>query len=312
MQEFIKYLISKKYSVKSLKSIKCGVNNYLNWCIKEKINPETIDYETVLKYIQYQNKQNITKLYINSRLRDISKYFDYLNEKGISTLNYFKNTRIKTEGKRVQSEVLTPQQLEKIYLDYQNLPDWNYFHQNQKHFHQRNIVILGLLIYQGITSGDLSKIEIKHINLTEGKIYLPSTIKNNARTLKLQANQIIPLQIYISQTHQKLIEIKKRKFESEKKSINFKTERIIFSAENAINNVYLIIKEINKIQNKNVSSRQIRTSVIMNWLKQYNIRQVQYMIGHKSIGSTEKYRNEDLQDLMTQIEKYHPLNNYEF
>ena len=54
-------------------------------------------------------------------------------------------------------------------------------------------------------------------------------------------------------------------------------------------------------------SRQIRTSVIMNWLKTNNIRQVQYMAGHKSIKSTESYRNQDLTDLTRQLELFHPM-----
>ncbi len=54
-------------------------------------------------------------------------------------------------------------------------------------------------------------------------------------------------------------------------------------------------------------SRQIKASVIMNWLKQYNIRQVQYMAGHKSITSTEAYKNQDLTDLSKQLDLFHPL-----
>ena len=56
-----------------------------------------------------------------------------------------------------------------------------------------------------------------------------------------------------------------------------------------------------------IDSRQIRISVIMNWLKTNNIRQVQYMAGHKSIRSTEMYRNQDLTDLTKQLELFHPL-----
>jgi len=45
----------------------------------------------------------------------------------------------------------------------------------------------------------------------------------------------------------------------------------------------------------------------MGWLKQHNIRQVQYMAGHKSIRSTESYRLQDLTDLTRQLELFHPL-----
>jgi integrase/recombinase XerD len=68
-----------------------------------------------------------------------------------------------------------------------------------------------------------------------------------------------------------------------------------------------IVSQAKKLNPEIIDSRQIRTSVIMNWLKQYNIRQVQYMAGHKSIRSTEQYRSQDLSDLTKQLELFHPL-----
>ena len=47
-------------------------------------------------------------------------------------------------------------------------------------------------------------------------------------------------------------------------------------------------------------------SVIMGWLKTNNIRQTQYMAGHKNIQRTEKYRRQDLTGLARQLELFHP------
>ena len=55
------------------------------------------------------------------------------------------------------------------------------------------------------------------------------------------------------------------------------------------------------------SLKQIRASVITNWLKHYNLRQVQIMAGHRYVSSTEAYQTNDLEDLRSGIEKYHPL-----
>lgn len=38
-------------------------------------------------------------------------------------------------------------------------------------------------------------------------------------------------------------------------------------------------------------------SVITNWLQYYNLREVQYMAGHKYVSSTERYRTDNLEDL---------------
>ena len=68
-----------------------------------------------------------------------------------------------------------------------------------------------------------------------------------------------------------------------------------------------LMTTLRKQNEKIKDAQQIRSSVIINWLKQYNIRQAQYMAGHRHISSTEKYKQEDLQDLQTQLNLFHPL-----
>ena len=183
-------------------------------------------------------------------------------------------------------ETLTLQQLENVYQNFLTLPEWEHKTRTAKELHRRNIVVLGLLVYQGITSGEIAKLETKHINLMEGKIYIPSSRKGNARTLKLQANQILPLKNYLDECV---------------------PASYLFPTKKHTDLVSSIIQQAKK-QNPEVrSSRQIRASVIMNWLKSNNIRQVQYMAGHRSIVSTEEYRSQDLTDLSKQLELFHPL-----
>ena len=81
----------------------------------------------------------------------------------------------------------------------------------------------------------------------------------------------------------------------------------LFPTKKVSDMVSRIINQLKRIDPSVTGSRQIRASVIMNWLKQHNIRQVQYMAGHKSIRSTESYRLQDLTDLTRQLELFHPL-----
>ena len=64
------------------------------------------------------------------------------------------------------------------------------------------------------------------------------------------------------------------------------------------------LKQINPSY-KNV--KQIRASVITHWLKHYNLRQVQYMAGHRYVSSTEGYFINQLDDLQEDISKFHPI-----
>ena len=111
--------------------------------------------------------------------------------------NVISRIRIRQKQNRILTNTLSQQQLEKIYQDYMDLPEWEQRTKTAKLLHQRNIVILGLLVYQGVTSGELAKLVKSHVNLNEGKIYIPSTRKSNGRHLKLQAGQVMAIQEYL-------------------------------------------------------------------------------------------------------------------
>jgi hypothetical protein len=53
--------------------------------------------------------------------------------------------------------------------------------------------------------------------------------------------------------------------------------------------------------------KQIRTSVIVNWLKIYNLRKTQYLAGHRYVSSTEKYQINNIEALQDEIKRYHPI-----
>jgi integrase len=69
----------------------------------------------------------------------------------------------------------------------------------------KNQVIISLLIYQGLTTGDIVNLTLKDIDLEEGTIYLKSTPKLNRRTLKLKPKQIMLFYKYINEERHKLL-----------------------------------------------------------------------------------------------------------
>ena len=75
-----------------------------------------------------------------------------------------------------------------------------------------------------------------------------------------------------------------------------------------------LTQEIKAQQNKSpvggthfINFKQVRTSVITHWLKQYNLREVQYMAGHRYVSSTEAYLVNQIDDLQADIDKFHPI-----
>lgn len=220
---------------------------------------------------------------------------------------------IKGETKTIPNNLLSEEELQQLYENYQVYNERT----------QRNKVITGLYIYQGIATDELRKLEPGHIKLQEGKIYIPGTKQTHnkgdrkSRILKLKANQILELQEYLLVTREKILEdLKTGKRENEStrkpKQINWSViEQQLFISLNGSevikSSVRFLMDDLRKINPQIKDAMQIRKSVIVNWLKNHDIREVQYMAGHSSISSTERYRAANLEELEEALKIHHPL-----
>lgn len=283
---FEEYLKQQHFAASTIKGHQEDLERFKKWCNKENISYVNADYNKLLKFIRQTRARGVSKSSINIHLNSISKYYDYLIETGKRKENPAKELRLKNNGKKVLQHLLTVQELEETYMNYIHIPKWKFKGEQSKRSHQRNVVILGLMIYQGVQTTELKKIEKAHLNLLQGTIYIPSAGRSNSRILKLNARQILPMQNYLNGLE--------------------KEQEKLFNC-NIVTVAAWLITTLRKQNEKIKQAQQIRASVIMNRLKQYNIRQVQYMTGHRHISSTEKYKQEDLQDLQKQLELFHPL-----
>jgi site-specific recombinase XerD len=189
----------------------------------------------------------------------------------------------------VPHDLLEWEELEQLYKDFKTVGIAG----------KRNKIILSLIIYQGITTGEITAIELKDVNLEEGKIYIPKVGRSNSRTMQLEAFQVLQIQKYITQVRPVILALAEK--ESEKLFISI-------GKGNRMSNSYIkFLKQIKKLNPKVKDFKQIRASIITHWLKNYNIRQVQYMTGHRYISSTEVYRTDTLESLQEMIEELHPL-----
>ena len=64
------------------------------------------------------------------------------------------------------------------------------------------------------------------------------------------------------------------------------------------------LKQLNK---KAINAKQLRSSVITHRLRHNNLRQVQYLAGHKYVSSTERYQLNNIDDLKNAIQEHHPM-----
>ena len=303
LQAFENYLLEQeKYRQSTISSHLQNINRFLEWMNKSNIQEaENVQYNDLLDYVQQEKERQIDTATINLRLASISKYFEFLKQEGAINRNPARTLRIKGKLKTIIQQPLKYADLEKLYHDYKALIKEVPTHIQEKSTlaHQRNIIVVGLLIWQGLHSGELEKLETNHINLNEGIIYIPSTARSNSRELKLSTQQILTLHTYI---HGGVRDRLKRNSSPPSGEL----EGALF-AGNLHNIINLLLEELKGINLQIKNAQHIRASVILHWLRQYNKRQVQYMAGHKYIGSTELYEVQEMESLTGALSKHHPF-----
>jgi integrase/recombinase XerD len=89
-----------------------------------------------------------------------------------------------------------------------------------------------------------------------------------------------------------------------------KSERL-FTGRKDIENLQNTLLHLNhalrRIDPKVKHAIQVRQSTITEWLKEKDLRTVQYMAGHRYVSSTERYKVSNLEDLKEALNKYHLL-----
>lgn len=290
MKGFLHYLKEHyHYAERTLIEKEKQVLLWKKWC-SAKQSFDKINTSELLKIVELQKKKYQLNT-INNQLKTIEQYFEYLQFTGKRKDHPLKNFRIKTPKKALITGFLTEEELQNIEKDFR---DRTYKKGQFGLFGKRNQIILGLIVYQALNTGSLRELQVKDIDLEKGIIKVPQATENRLkeRILPLEASQILELYKYLNETRIELLQISKTVKETEKLFIV--SEKTRFSS---------IASEIRK-QINIPSLQQIRNSRINLWLKQYNLREVQYKAGFRYLRSLEYFNQTELENLKQELEKY--------
>lgn len=293
--DYKSYLQKENYTESTIKSYINAKSRFIEWCKRNHTTPDLIDYKTFLKYIKYLQRKGTTKKTIKHKIGTLKIYFKYLQSENYRIDNPVENINIKGVKRTINYNVLEADELEDLYYSYETENIKDSYH---KLTAKRNKIIVGLLVYQGLNTSELIKLETEDLQLYKGKIYIKSGARSNSRTLELKSWQVIEFLEYVKEFREEILERK-----------SLETNRIFIPNNARLGNTVLaIIKKLKKTNYKVNNIHQIRASVITNWLKQYNLRQVQVLAGHRYISSTERYLQDDLESLHEIVNNFHPIN----
>ncbi len=276
---FIDYL-EQHYSKQTVDSYSRVVSNFLS----NHPKAEKYSYLDVLDALHTLSSLN------GRELAAIKQYYEYLTIVGARNDHPCKNLKIRRTAKYVQfQDLFSPNELE-LLLEREC---------RYKELETRNKIIIGLLIYQGLTPENIVKLRVEDIDLDEGKVYVMATRQLNRRTLPLQAKQVGHMMKYIYTE-------RPQKSQSKSKTLLFNKLGSRMTVD-AINRLLRPLKHL--FLDRNLNAQTIRQSVISNWLNVQNIglEKCQEYAGHKWLSSTERYKREDMEEKKRMVGKYHPM-----
>jgi site-specific recombinase XerD len=282
---FEQYLQDKRYSLHTIHHYQLYAALFTGWLTGEQLSGEQASYNDVIAFMRYLSAQGKTKKRVHSQLNVLRHYFTWLISEGLRKDNPAAGVYVRGIIRKLPGNLLAMDELEDIYRRYQL----------QLNVDAAKKIMLGLLIYQGLQTEEITRLEAEHLHLKEGKIFVKGTSWSNERWLPLQAHQVGELQEYLQANR-----FKEGIFLA-------RPVRRDASGKNIQNRMQHMIRQLQKLNPKIINANQIRSSVITSWLQRYHLRQVQYMAGHKYVSSTERYRMLSSDDWQSELEKHHPM-----
>jgi integrase/recombinase XerD len=306
LQGLGKYLSKEDYNENTIRQYLNYTAYFLEWMKENNQTEKQIKYPELLSYINHCKDNNDSTRLINRKLASIRKYYEHLELEGKANKNPASGLFLKGKKNGIPNNLLSKEELQQTYESYISYDLRT----------ARNKAILSLIINQALTSGELQRLEPGNLKLKSGKIEIIGTKSSNGRALELEASQIIELQEYLQITRPEILKALKtpnwagRK--ADKPNFTVLEKHLFISLNGAIrlkNSLLHLTAALKKINPKIRDLRQLRQSVITEWLKTEDVRNVQYKAGHKHVSTTERYQTNNLEDLQEALNDPSPIRN---
>jgi integrase/recombinase XerD len=286
-KQSLEQFLLQKYSQQTVKSYLFAIDHFL------KLNPKAkrYKYQDIVGYMEEIGQKQSNDKYRVTILSAIKKYYDHLVEIGSRNDHPCKTLNIKVNSNQAiqVQDLFTSEELQ-LLMNREN---------RYQHLDSRNKVLLSLLIYQGLTSEEIARLELNDIDFDAGTIYIKASGNLNRRTLELVSKQMILFSNYINEVRPQML--------------RSKTDKLIISKLGksiSVDSIHAMIQPLKPLfPDKNLNPKSIRMSVICNWLNEEKktLEKVQQLAGHKWPGTTEKYVRVSSLEEVELINKHFPL-----
>lgn len=285
--EFLDYIsYEKKYSDYTEKNYELDLFKYFEYLDKNNLNYLTVKYKDVSNFTLFLAKQNYKSTTINRIDSSIRSFYNYLELEEKINGNPFKAASNLKVPKRLPNYFKYDEYLTMISVI--DKDDYEY----------RNRLILEMLFATGLRVSELSNIKIKNIDFSEREIKIMGK-GSKERFVFYNKKCAIVLDSYLMECRSKLLNGK----DSEYLFINHLGDKLTDRG------IRLIIDKIVKkscIKSK-VSPHTFRHTFATMLLNEgCNIKSVQELLGHSSLGTTGIYTHLTNDEVRLAYMKAHP------
>lgn len=314
---FLKYLERLGLTASTRRHYHTYVLDFLTWLDGQNMEPEAASSRDIAAYLghlktpSYNGGRGLSNLTRSIRLNVLQHSFNYQISVGARVDNPARHQKIRGANGQKLYPILSREELAEL-VDQCDIPQADDPNCRKNWFklsvlsRKRNKVILGLMIHQGLTTPEVDRLELNDLRLREGLIHIAGSIKGKERLLELKAHQVVELMEYLADTRLELLGYCPTSCQNV-----FLATPPAGKSEIGSYSTQGIWKRLSQDMKKEfprfVNFKQVRASVITHWLGEHNLREVQYRAGHRFVSSTERYLVNRMDDLLEDIERFHPL-----
>ncbi len=286
IKKFERYLQNElEYAPNTIRAYKNNVIQYLDWLEDNNINPIEITLEETYSFINYRRQLGNS----NSTIRGFKAIITHFNHSVNTKSNPMLIVELQKLNRTTPTQLLDEEFLETIYRETKS----------NTLVQKRDKCMLGMILFLGLQRTELTNLELEHLDLEEGRIYVGATNSTNERYINLNPKQIVHLSNYVYDIRPRLL-----------KEFRRQTNRLFFSKGTSTNLNGALGRMITRLKLEFgyvKDFKQLKQSRVTIWVKELGQRQAQYLGGYKYVSSLERYDTNALEDLENKLDYHHPM-----
>ena len=288
--------VERNLSNRTLNAYNSDLHCFMCWCRNSQV--ETLDQNTILSYFHYlqstlkQKASSIQRKYISIR-----QFFHYINQEGLSTERFFRFSTRKFQLPKNLPRTLTTAEIRKLIsvADAQVCRSQSSFH---KILNIRNSVVIELLFCLGLRIGEISALNLAHYD-SEDRTLLIHGKGRKERLLYISSPEVIKKLNNWLNIRNELHPVTDAIF------LNRYGNRLSIYGIEYLFHKYRDLSSINPSSTPHYLRHSFATQLLNNGA---SIRDVQELLGHASIVTTQIYTEVSIDRRRQVLERYNARN----